>query len=200
MHAVNLCQVPVRLRPSGDGKGFYGRAPPSPPPLAFAASEIRSPLLLSSCHHLDKLQTMSATSVSLDDFDKTFGKLIGEQHRPTTAPLSSSTKLIICLSPLVCSTYLSQSFPVKPSEEPSAPSRMTSSPLLTVCFVYQCVLAPPSLCLAGAARRPRNQSQLLTTLFDLTRQPSVSMKGQFGPNGALFDGWESRRHNPRYDW
>ncbi|GAA5926177.1 allantoicase [Sporobolomyces koalae] len=30
--------------------------------------------------------------------------------------------------------------------------------------------------------------------------PSVSMKGQFGPNGALFDGWESRRHNPSYDW
>ncbi|GAA5953842.1 hypothetical protein JCM21900_005489 [Sporobolomyces salmonicolor] len=30
--------------------------------------------------------------------------------------------------------------------------------------------------------------------------PSVSMKGQFGPNGALFDGWESRRHNPKYDW
>ncbi|GAA5867158.1 hypothetical protein JCM3774_004413 [Rhodotorula dairenensis] len=26
------------------------------------------------------------------------------------------------------------------------------------------------------------------------------MKGQFGPNGALFDGWESRRHNPTYDW
>ncbi|KAK4052373.1 Allantoicase [Microbotryomycetes sp. JL201] len=30
--------------------------------------------------------------------------------------------------------------------------------------------------------------------------PSVSLKGQFGPNGALFDGWESRRHNPTYDW
>ncbi|GAA5847645.1 hypothetical protein JCM3766R1_002433 [Sporobolomyces carnicolor] len=30
--------------------------------------------------------------------------------------------------------------------------------------------------------------------------PSVSMKGQFGPNGALFDGWESRRHNPTHDW
>ncbi|GAA5992512.1 hypothetical protein JCM5350_003502 [Sporobolomyces pararoseus] len=30
--------------------------------------------------------------------------------------------------------------------------------------------------------------------------PSVSMKGQFGPNGALFDGWESRRHNRTYDW
>ncbi|OWZ72791.1 allantoicase [Cryptococcus neoformans] len=30
--------------------------------------------------------------------------------------------------------------------------------------------------------------------------PSVSMKGQFGPNGALYDGWESRRHNPAYDW
>ncbi|KAK4057093.1 Allantoicase [Microbotryomycetes sp. JL221] len=30
--------------------------------------------------------------------------------------------------------------------------------------------------------------------------PSVSLKGQFGPNGALFDGWESRRHNTTYDW
>ncbi|WVQ80557.1 allantoicase [Cryptococcus sp. DSM 104549] len=30
--------------------------------------------------------------------------------------------------------------------------------------------------------------------------PSLSMKGQFGPNGALYDGWESRRHNPGYDW
>lgn len=27
------------------------------------------------------------------------------------------------------------------------------------------------------------------------------MKGQFGPAGALFDGWETRRHNPAaYDW
>ncbi|CED85306.1 Allantoicase [Phaffia rhodozyma] len=31
-------------------------------------------------------------------------------------------------------------------------------------------------------------------------EPSVSMKGQFGPNGALFSGWESRRHNPDHDW
>lgn len=30
--------------------------------------------------------------------------------------------------------------------------------------------------------------------------PAVSMKGQFGPKGALFDGWETRRHNPTYDW
>ncbi|OCF43935.1 allantoicase [Kwoniella heveanensis CBS 569] len=30
--------------------------------------------------------------------------------------------------------------------------------------------------------------------------PSISMKGQFGPNGALYDGWESRRHNPTFDW
>ncbi|KAL1408127.1 Allantoicase [Vanrija albida] len=30
--------------------------------------------------------------------------------------------------------------------------------------------------------------------------PSVSMKGQFGPNGALYDGWESRRHNESSDW
>ncbi|WVQ72811.1 allantoicase [Cryptococcus sp. DSM 104548] len=30
--------------------------------------------------------------------------------------------------------------------------------------------------------------------------PSVSMKGQFGPHGALYDGWESRRHNPAFDW
>ncbi len=31
--------------------------------------------------------------------------------------------------------------------------------------------------------------------------PALSMKGQFGPAGALFDGWETRRHNPEpYDW
>lgn len=27
-----------------------------------------------------------------------------------------------------------------------------------------------------------------------------SLKGQFGPKGALYDGWETRRHNPAYDW
>ncbi|KAF8160795.1 allantoicase [Crassisporium funariophilum] len=31
-------------------------------------------------------------------------------------------------------------------------------------------------------------------------EPAPSMKGQFGPNGALFNGWETRRHNPTYDW
>ncbi|KAE9411273.1 allantoicase [Gymnopus androsaceus JB14] len=31
-------------------------------------------------------------------------------------------------------------------------------------------------------------------------EPPPSLKGQFGPNGALYSGWESRRHNPRYDW
>ncbi|ORY21974.1 galactose-binding domain-like protein [Naematelia encephala] len=30
--------------------------------------------------------------------------------------------------------------------------------------------------------------------------PSASLKGQFGPDGALYDGWESRRHNPTFDW
>ncbi|KAH8995706.1 Allantoicase [Lactarius akahatsu] len=34
----------------------------------------------------------------------------------------------------------------------------------------------------------------------LLAEPARSLKGQFGPNGALFDGWESRRHNPTYDW
>lgn len=27
-----------------------------------------------------------------------------------------------------------------------------------------------------------------------------SLKGQFGPKGALYDGWETRRHNPTHDW
>ena len=27
-----------------------------------------------------------------------------------------------------------------------------------------------------------------------------SLKGQFGPKGALYDGWETRRHNATYDW
>ncbi|KAI9442507.1 galactose-binding domain-like protein [Lactarius indigo] len=31
-------------------------------------------------------------------------------------------------------------------------------------------------------------------------EPARSLKGQFGPNGALYDGWETRRHNPAHDW
>ncbi|KAJ7287837.1 galactose-binding domain-like protein [Mycena rebaudengoi] len=31
-------------------------------------------------------------------------------------------------------------------------------------------------------------------------EPAPSLKGQFGPKGALYSGWESRRHNPTYDW
>ncbi|KAH8093946.1 allantoicase [Cristinia sonorae] len=31
-------------------------------------------------------------------------------------------------------------------------------------------------------------------------EPALSLKGQFGPKGALFSGWETRRHNPDHDW
>ncbi|KAI0093246.1 allantoicase [Irpex rosettiformis] len=31
-------------------------------------------------------------------------------------------------------------------------------------------------------------------------EPAPSLKGQFGPKGALFSGWETRRHNPTHDW
>lgn len=32
-------------------------------------------------------------------------------------------------------------------------------------------------------------------------EPAPSLKGQFGPKGALFSGWETRRHNPEpTDW
>ncbi|KAG0695703.1 galactose-binding domain-like protein [Suillus ampliporus] len=31
-------------------------------------------------------------------------------------------------------------------------------------------------------------------------EPAPSLKGQFGPNGALYNGWETRRHNTSYDW
>lgn len=31
-------------------------------------------------------------------------------------------------------------------------------------------------------------------------EPAPSLKGQYGPNGALYSGWETRRHNPAYDW
>ncbi|KAJ7594297.1 allantoicase [Mycena floridula] len=34
----------------------------------------------------------------------------------------------------------------------------------------------------------------------LLPEPAPSLKGQFGPKGALFSGWESRRHNPEFDW
>ncbi|KAN0065447.1 Allantoicase [Thecaphora frezii] len=30
--------------------------------------------------------------------------------------------------------------------------------------------------------------------------PAPSLKGQFGPKGALYDGWETRRHCSTYDW
>lgn len=31
-------------------------------------------------------------------------------------------------------------------------------------------------------------------------QPPVSLAKQYGPNGELYSGWETRRHNPTYDW
>ncbi|OCH95129.1 allantoicase [Obba rivulosa] len=31
-------------------------------------------------------------------------------------------------------------------------------------------------------------------------EPPPSLKGQFGPKGALYSGWETRRHNPTHDW
>ncbi|KAJ7076315.1 galactose-binding domain-like protein [Mycena belliarum] len=31
-------------------------------------------------------------------------------------------------------------------------------------------------------------------------EPAQSLKGQFGPKGALYSGWESRRHNSSHDW
>ncbi|KAI8993038.1 allantoicase [Trametes punicea] len=31
-------------------------------------------------------------------------------------------------------------------------------------------------------------------------EPAPSLKGQFGQKGALYSGWETRRHNPAYDW
>ncbi|KAI6000701.1 galactose-binding domain-like protein [Pisolithus albus] len=31
-------------------------------------------------------------------------------------------------------------------------------------------------------------------------EPAPSLQGQYGSNGALYSGWETRRHNPTYDW
>ncbi|KAH7929828.1 Allantoicase [Leucogyrophana mollusca] len=37
--------------------------------------------------------------------------------------------------------------------------------------------------------------------FHLLRvEPAPKLTGQFGPNGALYSGWETRRHNPSSDW
>ena len=41
---------------------------------------------------------------------------------------------------------------------------------------------------------------ILTAELTSSAQPAPSLKGQFGPKGALFSGWETRRHNPSYDW
>ena len=40
----------------------------------------------------------------------------------------------------------------------------------------------------------------LGVAVDPLYQPAPSLKGQFGPNGALYSGWETRRHNPTSDW
>ena len=43
--------------------------------------------------------------------------------------------------------------------------------------------------------------EFFSPAVDLLKVPAaISKKGQFGPNGALFDGWETRRHNPDHDW
>ncbi|KAF9583945.1 Allantoicase [Lunasporangiospora selenospora] len=34
----------------------------------------------------------------------------------------------------------------------------------------------------------------------LTPKPPISIPGKFVPSGAWYDGWETRRHNPHYDW
>ncbi|OAX42298.1 allantoicase [Rhizopogon vinicolor AM-OR11-026] len=31
-------------------------------------------------------------------------------------------------------------------------------------------------------------------------EPPASLAKQYGPNGELYSGWETRRHNPTYDW
>lgn len=41
---------------------------------------------------------------------------------------------------------------------------------------------------------------LLRAMQFISFKPAPSMKGQFGPNGALYSGWETRRHNQTYDW
>jgi allantoicase len=41
----------------------------------------------------------------------------------------------------------------------------------------------------------------LSTLFICNDwKAPLSLKGQFGPKGALYSGWETRRHNPDHDW
>jgi hypothetical protein len=34
----------------------------------------------------------------------------------------------------------------------------------------------------------------------LTAAAPISRKGHFTPKGAWFDGWETRRHGPEFDW
>jgi allantoicase len=48
--------------------------------------------------------------------------------------------------------------------------------------------------------KPYVRGILLAGRARADKQASVSMKGQFGPTGALYDAWESRRHNPSFDW
>jgi allantoicase len=54
---------------------------------------------------------------------------------------------------------------------------------------------PISLKLRCALRFTISSPGSLTSL-----QPAVSHKGTFKSTGAIFDGWETRRHNSGHDW
>lgn len=70
-----------------------------------------------------------------------------------------------------------------------------------------CVYIRPVFCRGFSPHPPRGNNVYvlfrLTSVLWITRsasKPAQSLKGQFGPNGALYDGWETRRHNPDFDW
>lgn len=57
-----------------------------------------------------------------------------------------------------------------------------------------------NLLLVEVSTSPSPKWRLPLILLRDAAQPAPSLKGQFGPKGALFSGWETRRHNPAHDW
>ncbi|KAG8213580.1 galactose-binding domain-like protein [Butyriboletus roseoflavus] len=78
-------------------------------------------------------------------------------------------------------------------------SRPTLLSLISFLFYFICLSELSSVALGGKIINVSDE--FFAAAFHLLLvEPAPSLKGQFGPNGALYSGWESRRHNPTFDW
>ena len=125
-------------------------------------------------HGRNQRAEMSFERVSLDKFAETFSTTIG--------------------------TCVTRVFPESPADN-TARAELSSVALGgQVCSVSDEFFAEAYQLLLVEVCRLSHHSHCSSLTVTRRLQPAPSLKGQFGPKGALFSGWETRRHNPAYDW